>query len=195
MDTPPRRSAVDRRRSSLVVKVLFLGMLVVFCGGLFGVYLLGALEPAEHHARVRAELPVPADSVWKMLADLRGRPAWRPEITLVQVMSRDSSGIVYREFLDDREGMRFRVEQQQPGRLWKVRNITPDFPLETLWTWELESTSRGCRVTLSEEGRIGSTTLRFYFSRVAGYDSQIRLRLEQLIAGLGLQAEVVELLP
>ncbi len=184
--------SVRRKRSSFWIKLIFLALLLLFCSSLFSVFWIGARQPLEHRVSLQTELPLDADSLWNVLADLRGHPAWRPEITVVQVMSEDSSGLVYREFLDDREGMRFRVEERVPGKRWVVRNISADYPVDQLWSWKLEEIPGGCRVTLTEEGRIRSTTLRYYFSRVAGYDSQIRLRLQQLMQGLGLEAEIRE---
>ncbi|MCA9783184.1 MAG: SRPBCC family protein [Calditrichaeota bacterium] len=173
-------STRSRRLGSRIAKTLFAAGLLSVCLVTFGVFWLGAREPREHSVRTERVLAVPVDSVWARLLDFEAYPAWRQELAGVKVEESAGDTLVYQEYVASKPGMRFRVEQQQAPSLLVVRNISEKFPLDLLWTWELEALPEGCRVRLSESGAVNSVTLRFYYRYVNSNSYMIEKRLSQL---------------
>lgn len=140
------------------MRILFFTMAgLVALGGL--VALAGALMPRDHVARSSVILPVDADSVWHAIRALGALPAWWPE---VQQMTLDSTRTDESWLMENGFGvMRLTVTGESPRRTLMTRlEDTRGGSFGGEWTYEIEATADGSRLTVTERGWIGNPVFR-----------------------------------
>lgn len=143
-------------------------VLAVLAGLVLLMYLIGAALPRTHSATSFANYTASPEEVWKAITDWRSLPDWRPEVTAVE------------EFRDDqgREGwiertrfgpMPLVVERSEAPRLFVGRIADDRLPFGGTWTYRLEPTATGTRLSITEDGEVKSPMFRFMSKFLFGH--------------------------
>jgi uncharacterized protein YndB with AHSA1/START domain len=135
--------------------------------------LIGAFVPREHRATSTVVLHQPADSVWNVVRDLGGIPAWWSEIE-ESVRQPDKDGQeVWRQKMSGWDIPLIVIESAPPRRL--VTQIDPSAggAFGGTWTYELTPDSGGTKISVTEAGWIGNPIFRFLSRFVFGYYSSL----------------------
>ena len=132
--------------------------------------LIGAFVPREHRATSTVVLHQPADSVWKVVRDLGGIPAWWPEIKeSVRLPDKDGHE-VFRQKMSGWDVPLIVIESTAPRRLVTQIDTSTGGAFGGTWTYELTPDSgAGTKISVTEAGWIGNPIFRTLSRFVFGY--------------------------
>ena len=164
----------------------------VIAGVIVGVpllaFIIGTFLPRDHVASMTMDLTAPPERVWALISDFEGTPKWRTDITRVRVDPPAGGAVRFTESSSHGD-IPFEVVRQEPPRLQVVRIVDDDQPFGGTWTWELQPTGSGTRLTITEAGFIKNAIFRtmgaLFFSPADTIDAYLRA----LAKGLGESAE------
>jgi uncharacterized protein YndB with AHSA1/START domain len=149
-------------------KKIFLGLLAAAALLVVVVVAVGYLLPEEHVASVTAEIGRPPEEVWAVLTDFAAHPAWREDLKQVERLPERAGLAVWRE--ESGFGpLAYEVDELEPPRRFVTRIADPDLPFSGTWTYEIVPAGGGCRVTITERGRIPNPLFRFVSRFVMGH--------------------------
>lgn len=154
----------------LVTRSLFSAVLLLFLL-IAGVTIAGTLMPEHHVASRWVELRQPPPEVWRTITDFAGAAAWRPDIEKVEPGVDGTGRSVWIEVDASGEGIAYAtVEEAPPSKL--VREIAdPELPFGGTWTFELQPTEQGTRLTITERGFVPNPIVRFISAVFIGHTS------------------------
>ncbi len=145
---------------------------------------------------VTREISAPADRVWEMVSDLPRMGEWSPE---------NEGGVWLKDANGPLEGVKFRganrlgkrswktvatIIDAEPGRRLAFRTSVMGIP-DSDWSYDLESTDGGCRVTESWTDRRPGwiKPLTALVTGVSDRKTHNRAGMEQTLKSLGAAAE------
>jgi len=131
--------------------------------------LVGLLIPREHRATSRVTLRQTADSVWKVVRDLGGAPAWWPDVKQSERLPDQDGHEVWRQKVSGFDMPLVIIEAEPPRRLVTKIDAPPGSAFGGTWTYELIPDSGGTRISVTEAGWIGNPIIRFLSRFVFGY--------------------------
>lgn len=148
------------------------------------VVLIGSLLPRNHVASMTLELRSPAEKVWALVSDVGGTARWRTDLRRVEMIPTADGSTRFVE--TSRHGaIPFEVVLQEPPRRQVVRVVDDGQPFGGTWTWEIEGTANGSRLTLTEAGFVKNPVFRLasrlFFKPTATLEAYLRA----LAAALG----------
>lgn len=130
--------------------------------------LVGALLPATRTAAHAREIAAPPERVWRVLTDIAGQPAWRPELAAVEVLSSEKGRERWIERPRRGPEIRFSTQSRVEAREWI---IIFSGPAEGSWRGRLEPLPHGrTRLQVEESATVRNPWLRL-MARVA-FDPQ-----------------------
>ena len=149
---------------------------LIILGGIIAlvalVALIGAFVPREHRATSTITLQQPPDSVWRVVRDLGGVPAWWPEIK-ESVRQPDKDGReVWRQKMSGWDVPLIVIESAPARRLVTQIDTSAGGAFGGTWTYELTPDSgdgRGTKISVTEAGWIGNPIFRTLSRFVFGY--------------------------
>ena len=161
----------------LLAVVVGLGLIVVVTG-----YLL----PVQHVATVATHVPATPEEVWDVVTDVAAYPKWRGDVTSVALLPSDSGRVAWREH-GTNGSISYAIEQaERPRRL--VTRIT-DSSLSFGGAWEYlitpDSTGKGSRVQIREQGEVYNPVFRFVSRFIMGHTATASAFLKSLGARFG----------
>ena len=131
--------------------------------------LIGAFVPRDHRATSTITLRQAPDSVWKVIRDLGGVPAWWPEVK-ESVRQPDRNGQeVWRQKMSGFDVPLIVIEASPPGRLVTQIDTSAGGSFGGTWTYELVPISGSTKISVTEAGWIGNPILRALSRFVFGY--------------------------
>ena len=132
--------------------------------------LIGAFVPRDHRATSTVLLHQPSDSVWKVVRDLGGVPAWWPEVK-ESVRQPDKDGHeVWRQKVGGFDMPLIVIESSAPRRLVTQIDSSAGGSFGGTWIYELTPDSgAGTKLSVTEAGWIGNPIFRFLSRVVFGY--------------------------
>jgi len=159
--------------------------------------LIGAFVAREHRATSSITLHQPPDSVWKVVRDLGGVPAWWTAIKeSVRQPDRDGQE-VWRQKMSGFDVPLIVIESQPPRRLVTRIDPTAGAAFGGTWTYELIADSSGGRsggatqIRVTEAGWIGNPIFRFLSRFIFGYYGSLDGYLKALGKKFGEEARPV----
>ena len=140
--------------------------IILYIGGAIALLILvitvvGYLLPKEHVAKRTAKFRKPPAEVYALIS---GPQDWRPG-------SKDDPPTVM-------------VESVAPQR-HVTRISDPSLPFGGTWTWEIDPTTDGCDVRLTENGFVSNPVFRFISHFFIGHHSSMDTYLKHLSSKLG----------
>ena len=131
--------------------------------------LIGAVVPREHRATSTVTLHQPPDSVWRVVRDLGGVPAWWPEIK-ESVRRPDQNGReAWRQKMSGWDVPLIVIDATPGRRLVTQIDTSAGGAFGGTWTYELAPDSAGTRISVTEAGWIGNPIFRFLSRFIFGY--------------------------
>ncbi|HUR92176.1 MAG TPA: SRPBCC family protein [Gemmatimonadaceae bacterium] len=161
--------------------VIVLGSLAAVVAILLAV---GYSLPVKHVATRSAVVAAPADQVWAAITDVASAPQWRTDVKSVEVVRQGAAGPVWREVSGDGT-ITFETVESLPPRRLVTRIADKSLPFGGRWTYELEPTTGGTRVTIREDGEVYNPVFRFVSRYVMGHHATIEKYLTSLRTRLG----------
>lgn len=128
----------------------------------------GMLLPREHTATSAITVRQPAESVWSVVRDLAGTPAWWPDATASTRLGDPTGREVWRQTIDGFDMDLVVVQAAPPARMVTAIDTSADAAFGGTWTYELTPTDGGTRVAVTEAGWIANPVFRV-FALIGGY--------------------------
>jgi uncharacterized protein YndB with AHSA1/START domain len=139
--TDARKRRARRRRGRKALAWLAAGTAALFAAGL--------CLPAEHTNTSRAVLDRPAETVWRVLADVDGMPLWRSDVTSVERLPDLMGRPAWREV--GRGGARVvELASADPPRRMVIQAAAAGEPSLPMRIFELVATTAGTEVIVTE---------------------------------------------
>jgi uncharacterized protein YndB with AHSA1/START domain len=162
-------------------------LLVLLCAVLA---ILGSRVPVEHVAAVSVRVSRPIQEVWNLIADLEGHATWASGVTAVERLPDQDGKPAYRQRMGRNAFVLVTESSEPPNRLRGT--ISDDHgPFSGSWEYRLTPDGDGCRVTLTERGRVTQAMARGVMRHIVGYHIYIRRHLASIARKFGETAEVV----
>lgn len=139
--------------------------------------IIGALLPKGHSASRTTVINKPPDVLWQAMTDCAAFPQWRADVKSVEVLPDRDGHRVWRE--DGKNGKMTleTIEASPPSRL-VLKIADPDLPFGGRWTYELQPSSGGSRVTITEDGEVYNPVFRFmshvFFSQSSSIETYLK---------------------
>ena len=155
--------------------------------------LIGAFVPRDHRATSTITLRQAPDSVWKVIRDLGGVPAWWPEVK-ESVRQPDRNGQeVWRQKMSGFDVPLIVIEGSPPRKLVTQIDTSAGGSFGGTWTYELvpDSGGGGTKISVTEAGWIGNPIFRVLSRFVFGYYGSLDGYLKALAKRFGETVEPV----
>jgi uncharacterized protein YndB with AHSA1/START domain len=164
-------------RKLMTIALGVIGVVVVL---VLLVAAIGASLPVDHVASVSATYDRPPEEVWRAITDFQSFPSWRTGVDRVEARTFDDGSSGWVEY-GSTGPLPMAVVEQVPPRRLVLRIASDELPFGGTWTYELEPTPGGTRVTITENGTVSNVIFRFVARFVMGYTGT----MEAYLSGLG----------
>lgn len=129
--------------------------------------LIGVALPRAHTVSRSTTLARPAAAVFAVLQDVEQFPAWRSDVTSVEVLS-PAPARRWREH--GRDGtITFETTESRPPSRMVTRIADPSLPFGGSWTYVLAPSNGGTALTITEDGEVYNPLFRFMSRFVFGH--------------------------
>ncbi len=152
------------------------GLMVVIAA----VWLIGLGLPQDHSATVSRDLPASIGVVWERITDPEDMPRWRPDVNAVEVLESRNDGLPRWRERGSRGAMTLQATRVEPLDLIVLQIADEGLPFGGTWTYRLEPTASGTRLTITEDGEIYNPIFRFVSRFVLGYEGTMTRYLDAL---------------
>ena len=155
------------------MRALRAGLLVLVAlipGTVLVVVAIGAFLPTQHVSSRAARFHQSPDAIWAVMTDCAKYPAWRKDVTRVQLLPPVNGKPAWREFGSHGGGIPYQVMVMVPPRALVVRIVDPKLPFGGTWTYEISTLPDGSSLLrITEAGEIYNPIYRFAARYVLGY--------------------------
>lgn len=159
----------------------WLGIIFLILVGFVAVIaIIGFFLPTDHKVSRTIELKQPPEKVYEAIADFQNAPEWNSMVTEVKQLKDQSGNEVWQETYTGGEVMKFEtIEAEKPKRL--VRKIADvGGPFTGRWEFDIEKTDDGCKLKITEHGRISNPLVRFAFRYLSKPEGPMETYLNDL---------------
>ncbi len=154
-------------------------------------WTLGRRLPEEHVASSSILVPASREEVWKTLADAGGYATWAADVTKVERLPDRDGREAFRQTMGRNTFVVETTRSEPPSAL--VRTVADDHRVFSGdWEYALAPEEGGCRVTLTEHGRVRPAIPRFLVQRVFDPATYLKRHLKSLAARFGGRTEPTE---
>ena len=143
------------------------------------VVVIGWLLPVRHQAAREATLPVSAEALYAIIADVERGPTWRRKLDSVEIVVDGSSR--FREIGAD-GAILYRIEEAVPGKRFATRIVDESLPFGGTWTFDLTPSAAGTTLRITEDGEVYNPLYHFVSRFVIGHHATIDRYLADLVA-------------
>lgn len=158
------------RGTKWIIRVLVtLGLIVL------AMLITGSILPEKHMASVSRDFSSSRDEVWIVLTDFAAWPEWRSDLKEIKLGTNS-----FTEVSGSGESVDYRIEEFNTPERLVTRIVTPNLPYGGSWTYELEPTESGCRLTITENGEVYNSLFRFLSRYVFGHTATMEKYLDDL---------------
>ena len=154
--------------------ILILGVLVAL---LLLLIAIGYALPIGHVATRETRLGAPPERVFGVLREVEKFPAWRSDVTSVEVLA-TTPALRWRERGDN--DIVFEMEAVEPPGKMVTRIADKTLPFGGSWTYELSPQDGGTRLVITEHGEVYNPLFRFMSRFVFGHTATIEKYLDDL---------------
>ena len=155
--------------------VLVLGALVSL---LLAVVAFGYALPVAHVATGEAQLTAPPERVFAVVHGVEDYAKWRSDVEAVEIVAR-APKLQWRE-RGDNGTIAFELEGSDPPRQMVTRIADRTLPFGGSWTFVLQPSGAGTRLTITENGEVYNPLFRVMSRFVFGHTATIEKYLEDL---------------
>jgi hypothetical protein len=179
----------DATRGTIVMRAIRAAIFVVVA--LFALLILvgvtiGAFLPQQHVSTCAARFRQPPDALWQVITDYAKFPAWRKDVTRVEMLPPVDGKPSWREFDNHGGSIPYQVMVMVPPRALVVRIADPKLPFGGTWTYEISAVKDGSSLLrITEAGEIYNPIFRVAARFVLGYSRTQQEYLQALGAKFG----------
>lgn len=155
------------------------------------VLVIGLLIPREHSVTRSIHLDQPAEAVWAAITEYAAFPEWRSAVESVEPLPGGRNGWIEHT---DMGPLPLEVVSEDPPCELVIRIADDDLPFEGTWTYELEETAEGTRLTVREDGEVKNPVFRFMSKFIFGHAASMEHYLKDVGNKFGEDVEVAGLL-
>lgn len=142
---------------------------VLFLIAVVGVVaIVGWLLPVNHEASRSADFTKPPGDVYALVANVRDYAAWWPDIKRIEMLADDANRTTFREHLKDGPIVMTVVSRTPPSQ-FVTKIDDPSQPFGGTWTFAIDATTTGARLTITERGEIYNPIFRALARFAFGY--------------------------
>jgi hypothetical protein len=152
---------------------------VVVVGVALLVVIIGLLLPKSHVAARSIALHRPAEEVFRLIADVKAAPVWRPEVQNVELLEPVDGHIRFREKGKNGALTMEIVESNSPSRM-VTRIADPGLPFGGIWIFDIAPTADGSRLNITERGETYNPLFRFVSHFILGYNRTLNMYLQNV---------------
>jgi uncharacterized protein YndB with AHSA1/START domain len=163
---------------ALIIVVAALGGLVLV------VVAIGAMLPKGHVAAGSVRLRQPPQDVWNLLHDVDRYSEWRPGLQRVERLADAEGRLRWRE-MGTHGVITFELVEATPPSRLVTRIADPSLPFGGSWTYVVDPTPDGSKLTITERGEVYNPLFRFMSRFVFGHTATIDGYLRALGKKLG----------
>jgi hypothetical protein len=180
-------------RTVLIAAGAVIGVLVLIVAV---VTLIGVTLPQDHLATRTVRVRQTPEQVFAIISDVEKVPAWRPDITRVEILPPDNGRMMFREHGSD--AVTYRVEASEPPRRRVVRIADANLPYGGTWTYDVTPVASTpvassassvhaplTEITITERGEVYNPIFRFMSRFVFSHHATIDAYLTALGKKLG----------
>jgi len=152
----------------------------VIAGLVVLVAIVGAMLPRDHVATVTARIAAPPTAVWSTITDAASFPAWRSDVTRVEMLPPTPTGPSWREY--SRHGaVTMVVDVAEAPRRMVGRIADEGLPFGGKWVYEIEPDGpSSSTVTITERGSVYNPIFRFVSKFIMGHTATLDAYLRAL---------------
>jgi uncharacterized protein YndB with AHSA1/START domain len=148
------------------------------------VVLIGLFLPVRHTATVARDLAASPEEVWEVITGVEQFSEWRPGVTRTERVEPIGGWPAWREEGPD-GALTFAMAAVEPRRRLVTEIVGEGLPFGGRWTYLLEPTGTGTRLTITEDGFIYHPVYRFVSRFFLGYESTALAYLDAVEVRLG----------
>jgi uncharacterized protein YndB with AHSA1/START domain len=133
--------------------------------------LIGLVVSRDHRATSTISLKQPPDSIWKVVRDIGGAPAWFSAMQTSERLPDRDGHEVWHQRMSGFDVPIIVLESSPPRKLVTQIDPTAGGAFGGTWTYELtpDGAGAGTRVSVTEAGWIGNPIFRFMSRFLFGY--------------------------
>lgn len=143
----------------------------------------GALMPRTHTAQSTIVISQPVDSVWSIVRDFQAMADWWGNLERIE--PGEGPGERWVQYSNTGSFTLVVTESLPPERLVTRVDVEESAPFGGTWTYELEPSGSGTRITITEDGFINNLFFRFMANTVFGVHSTMDSYLRALASRFG----------
>jgi len=159
----------------LRITLLVLGAIVVL---ILALIVVGYALPVAHVASRDAQVGAPPERVFEALTRVEEFPKWRSDVQSVELLAR-TPRLQWREH-GDNGPIAFEVQRSEPPRQLITRIADTSLPFGGSWTFALQPSGSGTKVTITENGEVYNPLFRLMSRFVFGHTATIDRYLTDL---------------
>jgi uncharacterized protein YndB with AHSA1/START domain len=123
--------------------------------------------------------------VWEALTNQAAQPTWRPGLK-ANVRQPDEHGHeVWRNELKNGSSLTIEIDEAVPAQKLVTRVVDKDAPFGGAWTFALQSTANGTRLTIDETGWVTPAIMRAVAYYFIGFHTTMETYLKDLAKRFG----------
>jgi hypothetical protein len=167
------------------MKRWLIGIVAVLLALILGVLIAGTLLPEEHHASRTLRTKQSPQAIWNAINDHANEAAWRSDVDrVVSLGDRDGKPVWQEIYKDGNKVTLITTESNPPTRM--VRELTDlEGPFSGRWEIDIQPTSEGSNVTITEIGKVSNPFFRFVSKYVIGHTTFMERYLKGLAGKFG----------
>ncbi len=151
-----------------------------------GMTLVGVTLPANHTASKSVDLPASAETVFDLVSDFAGQPAWRKGLERVEPAVGPGGRPAWREVFQGGRSMTLETTESDPPRRLVRTIVDAKGPFRGAWEFTIEPLGDdAARLTVVERGEIRNPLVRFSSRYMFGREAYLDLFLGEVSARLG----------
>ena len=151
----------------------FLYAIAAIIGLISIILVIGAMLPVKHVASKSTNLKASNAQVWGLMTDYKNAANWRTDLVKATAETNDENIEIIYEYENEKSFMAFET-LEEIGQQKLVRRIYgKNLPFGGTWTFELQKTDVGTRLTITENGEIHNILFRFVAKFIMGHDATI----------------------
>lgn len=134
------------------------------------IVIIGRLLPVKHTASVQVSVSASPAEVWARLTDVKDYPAWRKDVTSVDVRS----PVEWVEVNSRGDSLPLKMVAQEPGQHLVTQIQGHNLPFGGGWEFRLEGNGGSTTVTITEHGEVYNPVFRFVSKFIMGHSANLR---------------------
>lgn len=143
-------------------------------------FITGMFISETYSVTVSQTYNAPVASVWYSITEVENFPEWRTGVERVEIISDSGDFLLWKEYYAGPEPLTFKATTRRDSTQFVATIVDEDLPFGGSWTYRLEQSGTGVRLSITEDGQIYSPIYRFISRFIMGYTGTIRQYMDDL---------------